>query len=113
MMHVSWTEWSNIFSLELFGDGGYAKVEGLGGFYGVERLVLGTKDFEGQSPETVTEFRGEDISWRKEWGEFSSAIKEKRAPSGSAYDGHAAVKLAFAIYESSATGRSVKIDEAH
>jgi predicted dehydrogenase len=110
MMHVSWTEWKNIFSFEAFGEKGYLKIEGLGGAYGTEKLILGTKDLAKPFSETITEFREEDRSWREEWKEFSSAVKEKRTPLGSAYDGWASIKLTFAIYESSKKGSSVKLD---
>lgn len=109
-LHVSWTEWKNVFSLEAFGEDGYVKIEGLGGSYGNEKLILGTKDISGPFSETVTEFRGEDGSWVEEWREFCSAIKEKREPLANAYDGWAAVKLAYAIYESSTKGKAIKLE---
>ena len=33
-LHVSWTQWKNLFSFEVFGTEGYVVVEGLGGSYG-------------------------------------------------------------------------------
>lgn len=38
-IHVSWTQWKNLFSFEVFGQDGYIKVNGLGGGYGVERAT--------------------------------------------------------------------------
>src|SRR5205823_5892688 len=36
-LHVSCTEWKNLFSLEIYGRGGKLQIDGLGGSYGVER----------------------------------------------------------------------------
>lgn len=109
MMHVSWTEWKNLFSFEVFGDKGYVKVEGLGGSYGKERLFTGKRDLSGPFNEKATEFSGSDISWEEEWKDFSNSIKRNKKPLGSADDGAAAVKIAYSIYKSSATGKSVKL----
>ena len=46
-LHVSWTQWRNLFSLEVFGRDGYAIAEGLGGSYGPERLTIGKRRSEG------------------------------------------------------------------
>ncbi len=109
-LHTSWSEWRNIFSFEVFGSEGYAKVEGLGGSYGYEKLITGKKDLTKPFSESVTEFKEGDRSWREEWKEFTAAAKGKRTPLGSAYDGWAAIKLAYAVYDSSKSGKSVKLE---
>ena len=38
-LHVSCTEWKNLFSFEIYGRDGKLHIEGLGGSYGVERLA--------------------------------------------------------------------------
>ena len=38
-LHVSCTEWKNLFSLEIYGRDAKLHIEGLGGSYGVERLA--------------------------------------------------------------------------
>ena len=38
-LHVSCTEWKNIFSFEIYGKNGKFEIDGLGGSYGVERLT--------------------------------------------------------------------------
>ena len=43
MMHTSWTQWKNRFTFEVFGEAGYLIVEGLGGSYGVEKLIIGKR----------------------------------------------------------------------
>jgi predicted dehydrogenase len=99
--HVSWTEWKNLFSFEIFGKNGYIKVEGLGGSYGNERVTLGKRAlFEPFREETV-EFRGEDKSWLAEWREFASAIKDDREPMGNGDDGLEALRIVQAVYDSS------------
>jgi predicted dehydrogenase len=108
-LHVSWTQWKNLFSLEIFGHYGYILVEGLGGSYGVERIAFGRRDFSKPFGEEVIEYRGEDTSWYKEWEEFTDAIKVGREPLGNGYDGLQALKLAFAIYESARTRQVVNL----
>jgi len=110
-MHTSWTQWKNLFSFEIFGTKGYLIINGLGGSYGLETLTVGKKIGEGKPPdEEVMEFPGPDISWEEEWREFLSAIREKRAPLGSGYDGLQANTMIDAVYRSARKNRPVKID---
>ena len=108
-IHVSWTQWKNLFSFELFGRDGYITVEGLGGGYGTERASLGKRAFLEPFREEIIDFRGDDRSWYEEWKEFVSAIKEDREPLGNGYDGLEAIKLAYAVYESAQKGCVVKL----
>jgi predicted dehydrogenase len=106
--HVSWTNWKNIFSFEIFGDRGYAKIDGLGGNYGKERMEVGYRNAEGGVPDIESyEFPDEDNSWDLEWKEFKQAIKEKREPIGSGQDGYEANRIVDAIYRSSNLGKPV------
>lgn len=107
--HVSWTQWKNLFSFELLGQDGYIIVEGLGGSYGMERVILGKRAFLEPFREEVIEFRGEDRSWYEEWQEFATAINENREPLGNGCDGLQALKLAYAIYESARKSCVVKL----
>jgi predicted dehydrogenase len=107
-IHVSWTQWKNLFSLEIYGTEGYITVEGLGGSYGTEKAILGKRDFTKPFEEVNIEFRGEDSSWVDEWKEFTSALKEGREPLGNARDGHEAVRLAYTIYKSANEKRTVR-----
>ena len=108
--HVSWTNWKNIFSFEIFGIEGYIKIEGLGGSYGVETLEVGHRNKEGGIPDIkYFEYHGEDNSWELEWKEFKQAIEQNREPIGSGIDGLKANQVIGAIYESSASGCTVKI----
>jgi predicted dehydrogenase len=110
-LHASWTQWKNLFSFEVYGHDGYIQVEGLGGSYGIERAILGLRDFSAPFREEISEFRGEDTSWHEEWREFVAAIGEKRDPLGSGQDGLAALRLVDALYESARTGRVVRLEE--
>jgi predicted dehydrogenase len=108
--HVSWTNWKNIFSFEIFGDEGYLRIEGLGGSYGLETLEWGRRRLEGGIPDIhLFEFSTEDLSWSQEWHEFLSAISENREPIGNGIDGLRANQTIDAIQRSSAEGRLVRI----
>lgn len=124
-MQTSWTQWRNRFSFEIFGEKGYLAVEGLGGSYGMEKLIIGKRKFDvqaedlrtGGSPvflggapdEKTFEFDGLDLSWREEWKEFVSAVRENRDPTGSGYDGLMANRMIEAVYESARLNRPAKI----
>jgi len=109
-MHTSWTQWKNKFLLEIIGEKGYLVVDGLGGSYGTERLVIGKRKVSGGAPdEEIIEFPGPDISWREEMKEFASAIMENREPIGSGYDGLMANRLVGAVYESARRNVPVRL----
>jgi len=104
-LHVSWTQWKNLFSLEVFGQTGYLLMEGLGGSYGMERLVIGHRRMEGGIPQEETiEYPGKDGSWIAEWQEFKSAIERNSQPVGNGRDGFKALQLIEAVYRSAGSG---------
>lgn len=108
--HVSWTNWKNIFSFELFGSLGYLKIEGLGGNYGPETLEHGKRNPQGGKPEIAFfEFPPDDISWNREWLEFKSAILENRVPLGNGFDGWKANQVVEALYQSSQKNKVIRI----
>lgn len=115
-MHTSWTQWKNLFSFEVFGEGGYLVVEGLGGNYGTETLRVGRRrrrllgGYAAGAPEEQTfTFDGPDISWQAEWREFVSAIRERREPLGSGVDGLEANRMLGAVYEAARRNLPVPI----
>ncbi len=109
-LHASWTQWKNLFSLEVFGKNGYAIVEGLGGSYGVPKLTLGWRPPQGGVPkQEVHEFPGPDLSCHEEWAEFTSAIRDGREPMASGFDGLQVLRTVYAIYQSAREGRTVKL----
>jgi predicted dehydrogenase len=107
--HTSWTQWRNRFTFEVYGRTGAIEISGLGGSYGVERLVTMTRRVGGAPDETVEEFTGDDTSWRLEWDEFVTAIREQRAPSAGISDALAAMRLVDAMYRSARTGVPVRL----
>ncbi len=124
VLHTSWTQWKNRFSFELYGEQGYLVVDGLGGSYGPERLVVGkrrTRAAAGPNPggasvyaggapeERVVEFPGPDVSWAAELEEFAAAVREGREPLGSGRDGLMANRLIGAIYESARRRAPVRL----
>jgi predicted dehydrogenase len=108
-IHVSWTEWKNLFSVEIFGKDGYIILEGHGGSYGTETASIGKRAFFEPFREDKTEYRGSDLSWTEEWAEFVNAIKSGEEIGGNGHDGLAVVNIAFALYEAARTGRAVKL----
>ena len=110
MCHISWTNWKNIFSFEIFGNQGYIKINGLGGSYGKERVEVGYRNVEGGVPDIKSyEFPDEDDSWALEWNEFKQAIKGNREPMGSGQDGYEANRIVDAIYRSSNLSKPIII----
>jgi predicted dehydrogenase len=70
-LHVSCTEWKNLFSFEIYGRHTKLHIEGLGGSYGVEKLYHYQMKPEMGPPDTkLYEFPGPDESWRIEMTEF-------------------------------------------
>jgi len=98
-LHASWTQWKNLFSLEVYGDQGALVVDGLGKSYGTESLTVYTRDSEGGPPtEERHEFPGPDLSWESEWDDFIGAIRMGTTPMANAEDGLAALRLVEALY---------------
>lgn len=110
-LHTSMVQWQNLFSFEITGDEGYARIEGLGGTYGTEMLYLGKRDFTSPFQDHVIQYRGGDISWRDEWREFVSAIKENREPIGNGADGIASMRIALAAYQAEKEHRVLRITD--
>jgi predicted dehydrogenase len=109
-VHTSWTQWKNLFSLEIAGTTGGLAIEGLGGSYGVERLIETRRRMEGGVPETSeTLFEGEDRSWELEWADFVRAVRDGAPYDGTPEDGVAAMRMLDALYASARTDRPVKL----
>jgi predicted dehydrogenase len=109
--HVSWTNWKNIFSFEIFGKDGYIKIDGLGGSYGKETLEVGYRQPNGGIPASEHfDFADEDNSWVLEWKEFKQSIEENRDPIGSGKDGYAANVIIDAIYKSNDLNKPVSVN---
>ena len=98
-LHVSCTEWKNLFSFEIYGAHAKLHVEGLGGSYGVERLSVYRMTPEMGPPETtIWEYPGADRSWDVEFAEFLDDIRLKRQPAAGLADARAALRIVETIY---------------
>jgi len=101
-LHVSCTEWKNLFSFEIYGKNAKLHIEGLGGSYGVERLAYYKMLPQMGPPETVIwEFPMGDDSWQVEFAEFLDDIRLKRTPAASLEDAQAALTVIEKIYAES------------
>jgi len=101
-LHVSCTEWKNLFSFEIYGRGAKLHAEGLGGSYGPERLSYYRMLPEMGPPETtIWEYPRADDSWRIETAEFLEDIRLNREPAASLADAHAALSVVGEIYKRS------------
>jgi predicted dehydrogenase len=76
LLHVSWTEWKNMFSLEIYCQSAKLAVEGLVRSYGPQRLSIYRMRPELGPPDTeVIDYPNDDVSWEREWLHFASAIR--------------------------------------
>jgi predicted dehydrogenase len=98
-LHVSCTEWKNLFSLEIYGRTGKIAIDGLGGSYGVERLAYHRMLPEMGPPDTkVWEYPAGDESWALEAAAFVDDIRLGREPSPGLADGIRALEVVEKIY---------------
>jgi predicted dehydrogenase len=75
MLHVSWTEWKNLFSLEIYCRTAKIQVDGLVRSYGPQRLTIYRMRPELGPPECEqVSYPDEDRSWEREWTNLSAAI---------------------------------------
>jgi predicted dehydrogenase len=101
-LHVSCTEWKNLFSLEIYGREGKVQIDGLGGSYGVERVTFYKMLPEMGPPDTtVWEFPRGDDSWRIEFAEFLDDIRLGREPSPGLADARAALVIVEELHRQS------------
>jgi predicted dehydrogenase len=99
-LHVSCSEWKNLFSLEIYGRDAKLHWEGLGGSYGVERLTHYKMLPQMGPPETVIyEFPRGDESWKIEMAEFFEDIRLKRTPVPGLKEAKAALAVVEKIYQ--------------
>jgi predicted dehydrogenase len=76
MLHVSWTEWKNLFSLEIYCRRAKIQVDGLARSYGSQRLRIYRMGPDLGPPvlEDIS-YAEDDLSWRREWEHFAAAIE--------------------------------------
>lgn len=98
-LHVSCTEWKNLFSLEIYGRDGKLHVEGLGGSYGVERLTHYHMLPEMGPPVTTAwEFPRGDESWRIEVAQFIEDLRLGREPQPGLREARVALEVVERIH---------------
>lgn len=110
----SWTEWSGYMYMEIYGTEGSViidnrgeKAVNTGKWVVTSNTVFTAKDGTRQ----VFDYSAEPPqSYELELKDFINCLKEGRQPMASGYDGMKVVEMVNAIYESSKTGRVVKLE---
>ena len=98
-LHVSCTEWKNLFSFEIYGRTGKIAIDGLGGSYGIERLAFYRMLPEMGPPDaTIWEYPSRDRSWELEMEEFLDDIRLGREPSAGLPAARAALDVVARVY---------------
>ena len=82
MLHVSWTEWKNLFSLEIYCRTAKIQVDGLVRSYGPQRLTIYRMRPELGPPEVEeVAYPDEDLSWAARVGQLRRRDRGRRRPS--------------------------------
>ena len=98
-LHASWTEWKNLFSLEVTMRGAKLEVSGLGGSYGVERLTRYEMLPEMGPPVTASwEWPQPDGSWAAELDDVLADLAGRPARGADLDDAIAAFRVVEAAY---------------
>lgn len=103
LLHVSWTEWKNMFSLEVYCRRAKLQVDGLAGSYGPQRLSIHRMGPELGPPHTQEiAYPVEDRSWEREWRSFRAAIAagDERLLNGDLHDARYAWEQVETAYAS-------------
>ena len=111
--HVGTTEWKNLFSFEIRGDAGAIHVEGLGGSYGPESLVLTRRaDRSAEAAVERFDFADNDSSWNEEWADFAGALHGARLRHGPPEEGLQVLATIDALYAAARSGSAIAITPA-
>lgn len=99
-LHASWTDWKNIFSLELTLESAKIEIDGLGGSYGRERLILYELTPE-MGPPFVrsTEWPPGDESWAAETDDVIAAIRGEDSIGATLDDALAVMTIVDEVYQ--------------
>lgn len=109
MLHVTWTEWKNMFSIEVYCRTAKLQVDGLVGSYGPQRLRIYRMSPELGPPELEERaYRDEDVSWSAEWAHFAAAIATNGPLLGDLNDARYAWGTVQEAYASSAPYAAVR-----
>ena len=108
-LHVSCTEWKNLFSFEIYGRDAKLHWEGLGGSYGLERLYYYKMLPQMGPPETtIFEYPRGDESWKLEMVEFFEDIRLGRAPVPDLKEAKAVMSVVEKLYKKAEIGKAGK-----
>ncbi len=101
-LHVSCTEWKNLFSLEIYGRDAKIAIDGLGGSYGVEKLTFYKMLPQMGPPNTTSwEYPGGDDSWALETRAFLDDIRLNREPAPGLTEGIRTLEVVEEVYRKS------------
>ena len=101
-LHASWTEWKNMFSLEIFCTLGKLDINGIGGSYGQEQLTLYKMSKKmGMPKQKNWKFKLQDVSWITEINELYDDIIYNRKPKSNLNDAYQTLKIINKIYRNS------------
>jgi predicted dehydrogenase len=105
-LHVTWTEWKNLFSLEVYCRTAKLHVEGLVKSYGSQRLTIYRMKPELGPPEVeVLDYPAEDVSWLEEWRHFRAALADGTPVLGDLADARYGWATIAAAYDRPGYGR--------
>jgi predicted dehydrogenase len=110
MLHVTWTEWKNLFSIEVYCQTAKLQVDGLVRSYGPQVLKIYRMRPELGPPELEERTYGTaDVSWAAEWEHFVSAVGSGGRLLGDLDDAYYAWTLIEAAYAASPDYASVRV----
>ena len=115
-LHVSWTEWKNLFSLEIYCRTAKIQVDGLVRSYGPQRVRIFKMGPQLGPPELEEiSYPDEDRSWEREWESFGRAIRarEERLLNGGLNDARYAWGQVEAAYAGGPYARMREAVRAH
>ena len=99
-LHASCTEWKNLFSLEIYGRTGKIDINGLGGSYGKEKLILYKMKKKMGPPKIINyKFPKKDNSWEDELVEFIKEIRLNQQPKNNLKESLKILKIVDDIYK--------------
>jgi predicted dehydrogenase len=99
-LHVSCTEWKNLFSFEIYGRDAKLAIDGLGGSYGLERLTYYKMLPQMGPPETTLwEYPDKADSWGHETRAFIDDIRLGREPTPGLREGIRTLEIVETIYQ--------------
>jgi predicted dehydrogenase len=109
MLHVTWTEWKNLFAIEAYCRTAKLQVDGLVRSYGPQTLSIYRMSPELGPPtlERLT-YGEEDLSWRAEWEHFTDALTSGRLLLGGLEDARYAWSCVEAAYACSPPYEAVR-----